>query len=560
MGPELMGTGGAGAPPAEVVIGLDVGTTGVKAIAFGLGSSWRRLAMREYELFEPEPGWQVQDLGEILRASTEALAECVAYVNESKVLAVSLSAAMHGLLALDARRCALTPLVTWADARATDEARWLVSSGQAAELHRRNGTPVHPMTPLAKLLWFARNDQSTCAAARWWVGLKECLLSWLTGELATELSSASGTGLLEMSTRSWSASAAELAGIRVEQLAPILSTTAVLGLCSSTAARIGLKEGTPVVAGAGDGPLANLGTGALGPGVAALSLGTSGAVRVVVDEPRVDGSGRLFCYALTEHAWVLGSALSNGGIVLRWAGEALAPDLVGSPAGPSEQHGPSEQPGLAGAAGVTGAISGSGADERMIALASQAPPGCDGLMMVPYLLSERAPLWDPDLPGAYLGLRRTHTRAHLVRAAIEGVCLQLSLLVDQLEKVEPVGSIRATGGALRSPLWSAILAAALEKPLYRVGDAEGTALGAATLALAALGRAPGLGEALALFEAPGAAQPELVQVDSELLSAARATRATIPELAHQLERVAELFEPELPRRSPAGAPRDGAPC
>jgi gluconokinase len=144
---------------------------------------------------------------------------------------------------------------------------------------------------------------------------------------------------------------------------------------------------------------------------------------MAVNEPRFDPAGRLFCYALTDTLWVSGGAVSNGGNTLRWAGETFAPDLVAD--GP--------------------------ADTELLALAAQIPAGSDGLAMLPYVLSERAPLWDPDIPGAFLGVRHHHTRSHFIRAALEGVCLQISTIVDALDTISPVGSIRATGGPFRSP-------------------------------------------------------------------------------------------------------------
>lgn len=379
-------------PPAEVVIGLDVGTTAAKAVAFGLGSSWRYSAVREYPLLQPEPGHQVQDPDVVVAAVMSGLAECVSAVGEATVAAVSVGTAMHGLIGLDETKKPITPLLTWADSRAHDEARGLHVSGQSAELHRVSGTPVHPMAPLAKLMWFARHDPATHAGARWWVGLKDHVLERLTGTLVTELSSASATGLLDLTSRDWHPGALRLAGVRREQLPDVLPTTSILGMSAGAAGRVGLPPGTPVVVGAADGPLGNLGVGAVAPGVAGLSLGTSGAVRIVVDRPLVDTDGGLFCYALTSDHWVVGGAIGNGAHVVRWAADALAPDL-----GRTAGH--------------------DSADEALLALAAGAPAGSDGLIMLPYLVAERAPFRDPELAGTYLGLHRRHTRAHPVRAA-----------------------------------------------------------------------------------------------------------------------------------------------
>ena len=263
-------------PPAEVVIGLDVGTTATKAVAFGLGSAWRHTVVREYPLLQPGPDRQVQDPPTVLAAVLVALAEAVTGVRGAKVAAVSVSAAMHGLVGLDERLQPLTPIVTWADARSTTEAAEVRASPEAEALHRASGTPLHPMSPLTKILWFTRHEPSLAARGRAWVGLKDLVLHALTGTLATELSTASGSGLLDLSTRDWNPGALDLAGIREDQLPPVLATTAVLGLSTPVAARVGLPATTPVVVGAGDGPLGNLGTGALDPGVVGLSVGTSG--------------------------------------------------------------------------------------------------------------------------------------------------------------------------------------------------------------------------------------------------------------------------------------------
>ena len=501
-------------PPAEVILGLDVGTTGVKAVAFGLESSWRSVALREYPLLEPAEGQAVQDPATVLAAVADALHACAAASAAAQVIAVSISAAMHGLLALDPELRPLTQLITWADARAGDEALSLREA--RIDLHALTGTPVHPMTPLSKLLWFSRHEHRTLTSARWWVGIKEYILWWLTGDLVTELSSASGTGLLDVQSRSWSTAAVALAGISIEQLPRILATTAQLPLGAEAAARTGLRAGTPVITGAGDGPLGNLGTGAITPGVAGLSLGTSGAVRLAVTTPRVDEGHTLFCYALTDDVWVLGGAISNGGSVARWAERALAPGLNGP--------------------GGTG-------DAALLELAGRAPAGCDGLVMLPFLLAERAPLWTPELTGAYLGLRREHTRAHMARAAIEGTCMQMRLIVDRLDRVIPVHAVHATGGVFRSPLWTTIMAAMLARPLTLVGEAEGTALGAAALGLFALERTHTLTDAVALLAGPDAAPARAVMVDPELAAGYDRLRERVPALIGNLGRVAELFEP-----------------
>jgi gluconokinase len=499
--------------PDEVLIGLDVGTTAVKVAAFstrGLGEV--AAAQHEYPLTQPRPGWHVQDPVTVLAAVDTALRDCLGALGSAQPIGLAVSSAQHGLLGLDDRHEPVTPLVTWADARATTEARELREAGRAPELLRRTGTPVHPISPLVKLMWFARHEPEVARSVRWWVGLKDLVLLHLTGSLVTELSSASATGLLNLQARAWDHAALALAGITADQLPPVLATTTVLALAGPAAAATGLPAGLPVVVGAADGPLGNLGTGAIEPGIAGLSLGTSGAVRMAVDGPRADPAGSLFCYALTDDLWVMGGAVSNGGIAMRWAGTTFAAELVG------KGH----------------------ADRELLALAAQAPPGSDGLVMLPYLLSERAPLWDAELTGAYFGIRHHHTRQHFLRAALEGVCLQVSTIADALESVAPVREVRATGGPFRSPLWRTVMAAVLGRPLVIEAGAGGTALGATALGWHALGGAPDLSTALAALRGPAARTPVVV-AEEDVETYAR-LRGGFPDLIRSYTAVAAAFE------------------
>ena len=309
----------------EVVIGVDLGTTSTKAVAFDTGGRQLATASAGYPLVEPQPGWAEQDPAQILDAVLDTVRAVVSEV-DGPVAALSFSSAMHTLIGLDAAGDPLTPSLSWADSRAAAQADRLRAAPGGLALHRRTGTPVHPMAPLPKLVWFREQRPELFARVACWAGIKDYVLSRLCGALVTDQSVASGTGLLDLGTLSWDQEALQLAGIGPERLPELVPTTTVLsGLSAEVADRLGLPAATPVVAGAGDGPLANLGLGAVHPGVAACSIGTSGALRVTVERPAVDPAGGVFCYALTEHRWVVGGAINNGGIVLDWAGRALAP-------------------------------------------------------------------------------------------------------------------------------------------------------------------------------------------------------------------------------------------
>jgi len=458
----------------QVVLGVDVGTTSVKATAFDARGGEHGRGSARYPLREPARGHAVQDPAAVIDATLAAIHDAAAEARAARaeVCAISLSTAMHSLVALDARDRPLTPLITWADTRAHEQAERLKQ--EHPELHARTGTPLHPMAPLPKLVWLREHEPEVCAAARRWVGVKELLLRGLTGEWALDHSVASGTGLMASRTLDWDDEALALAGVRPGQLAALVPAKATFALAATTAT--GLPAGVPVISGAGDGPLANLGVGAVRPGVAACSIGTSGALRVMVGEPAIDPAGRVFCYALTPGRWAVGGAINNGGVVLQWAGEALAPDL------------------------------GEHAEERLLALAAQVPPGSDGLVMLPYLLSERAPHWSALPRGAYVGLTRAHHRGHLIRAAVEGVCQQLGLVLASVRDAGfAVHEVRATGGFARSALWRQILTDVLGMPVGFPAGHEGSGFGAALLGMEALGLVDSIERAA-----------DLVSIDDEL--------------------------------------------
>ncbi len=441
---------------ADVVVGVDVGTTATKAVAVTLDGVVRGEGEAGYSLDEPEPGAAVQDPEAIWEAVGDAVRDAVAGLDPARVAAVSFSSAMHGLLALDAAGDPIGPLLTWADQRAAATARELRSRDGALALHRRTGTPIHPMSPLVKLAWLRRARPSLHAAAHRWGGMKELVLHRATGVLAVDTSCASGTGMLDLAEGRWDEEALGLAGVTTAALPALVAPTDVIGPLRETG--WGLPAGVPVVAGGGDGPLATLGVGAVGAAVAACSIGTSGALRVIVDRPAVDARGRLFCYGLADERWVVGGAVTNGGVVLDWARETLRPD---------------------------------GDVTELLDLAADVPAGGGphgGLLALPHLLAERAPQWDGAGAGALIGLRRHHGAGHVVRALLEGVCLQLRLVLDAMREAGvEVDEVRATGGFSRSPLWRGILTDVLDLPVAFPAVDQGSAFGAALLGAQGVG-------------------------------------------------------------------------
>jgi gluconokinase len=499
----------------EVVLGVDIGTTATKVIAYDATGAARASASTDYPLRQPEPGAAVQDPHEVAAAVRGGVRAVVRQLDGVRVAGLSFSAAMHSLLGLDGDGNPLTPLITWADTRASAQADRLRDQGRALELQKRTGTPVHPMSPLVKLMWLRETDPELHRRAARWVGIKEYVLGRWCGSDVVDHSIASATGLLALDTLDWDDEALDLAGVGRAQLPdPVPVTTVLRTLTKQAADDLGLPAGTPVVIGASDGPLANLGIGAVHPGQTACSIGTSAALRVMVEKPAVDENGGVFCYAFVPGRYVVGGALNNGGVVLDWLGQALAPEL------------------------------GEDSEAEMAQLAAKAPAGSAGLLMLPYLLGERAPHWSSLPRGAYVGLTRTHRREHLSRAALEGVCLQLALVLASFDAAGiEVRQLRATGGFARSPFWRQLLADVLGVPVSFPKGHEGSSFGAALLGMEALDLVASIDVAADLVEIDSTLEPDpraaalyrqLRPVFGNLFDALAPTFAELRRLAPQL--------------------------
>lgn len=471
----------------DVVIAIDSGTTATKAVAVARDTDVIAVASAGYSLLVPEPNRAELDAARVREAAVEALlALCRKLPDDVHVVGICLSAAMHGLVPMTPSGEPLGDLWTWADSRATDEALELARTHP--QLHARTGTPIHPMSPLVKLNWLRRHDPKLLRETPRWGGVKELLIASLCEtELTIDLSCASATGMYDIHERRWDPEALEVAGVSESQLAEVVATTDVVGkLRPDIAQAAGLPQ-VPIVAGASDGPLGNLGLGAISPGVAAINLGTSGAMRAISSRPAVDEAGRLFCYALTDDRWVLGGPINNAGSVVRWASGVIGsvPLDVEDPAVWNES------------------------DVALLDEALKAPAGSEGLLCLPYLLGERAPWWTPGLAGAWIGLRRDHHRGHLVRSAVEGVCQQFAFIRDALEAAGvDLVQIRVTGGAAQSQVWQQSLAAALGSSINLAESPEGSAVGAGLLGHYALGSLDSLDEVVAMVGAETQIDPD----------------------------------------------------
>ena len=463
----------------EVFIGVDIGTTSTKAIAIDRAGRTRGRHEVGYPLLTPDDATAEQDPVVIREAVFDGLRVLMAALPGARVRGLSFSSAMHSLIALDAEGNALTPCITWADTRSHRQAEALRATSAGDSVYAATGTPIHPMTPLCKLIWLREEHPGLHHRAHRFVSIKEFVLLALTGVLAADASLASATGLFDIRARQWHPEALALAGIDAGQLAPPVPTRhRIPALLPAAADTIGLPIDTPVIVGASDGCLANLGVDALEPGRLAVTIGTSGAVRIATRRADFDTAGGLFSYILDDKTYIQGGPINNGGIVYQWFAERF--------------------PG------------GSPLDmDALLREAGALPAGADGLLCIPYLLGERAPYWNARARGVYFGISIQHTLAHFLRAALEGVIFTLYAIAERLAANAPaVTALHATGGFVHSPLWTQILADVFGTPVHLLATGDASALGACILGWEAVGE-PLPREALdALFAVDRVCQPD----------------------------------------------------
>jgi xylulokinase len=423
----------------DAVIGVDVGTTGVKAVALSPAGDVLARAEEEYPLSLPQPGWAEQDPEDWWRATERALGSLGVAPSS-----VGLTGQMHGLVLLDAHDAVLRPAILWNDQRTSaecDEIEELVGRERLLEL---TGNRALTGFTAPKLLWVRRHEPEVWSRARHILLPKDYVRLRLSGERVIDAAEASGTLLFDVARRRWSDEVCEALEIPLEWLPPARESSAV--------------------GGAGDQQAGAVGVGAVRPGVLSVVLGTSGVVFAPLERylPEPEGRLHVFCHALPETWEAMGVMLTAAGS-LRWLHDVVGGDYP-----------------------------------QLTAEAERWPPGADGLTFLPYLQGERTPHADPFARGAFTGLSLTHDRGALVRAVLEGVAYGLR---DSLELLRGLGvrpeRARLSGGGARSDLWSRIVASVLGIPLERTAVEEGAAYGAALLGGVAAGTFADVDEAVA---------------------------------------------------------------
>lgn len=438
-------------------IGIDIGTSSVKVLAVDESGRTIALEKAQYPILSPRPGFREQDPEVIWEACLRALSSVLRRFSASPA-AIGFSSAMHSLILLSAEKRPLSNLILWADTRSQQLAEELRRQEGGRQLYEATGTPIHALSPLVKIRWFRENEPELFRQTAFFVDIKTYLIDRFCGALFMDYSMASATGLFNLDQLNWHSYSLTYAGISEAQLPRLVDTSFQLpSLREEVARQINIPERTSWIIGGSDGCLANLGSFAFDSRTLILSTGTSAALRYTSDLPVHNYRGQLFCYYLDPERMIAGGASNNGGAVLNWFRERFY------------------------------------AGEEMSELLSEAASTAataEKLIFLPWLLGERAPIWDSQASGVFLGIREVHQRAHFARAVLEGMALNLYRIFADVQRCnqEAGSQLISSGGLARAPIWNQLLADIFNRPVKTVQETETSAFGAILLALKATGQ------------------------------------------------------------------------
>ncbi len=434
----------------KYILAIDLGTTNIKSILFDFNGNNIRQSSFNLTTLNPAPNCTEQNPKEILSGTFKTIRELNAAVSDLEC--VVLSGAMHSLFPVDKNGEALSNAILWSDLRSSEIAKTLKSTPSGIELHHETGTPIHPMSPLCKLIWLRENLAELFNRTYKFISLKEYLTYHLTGNYVIDQSIASATGLMDLRKKSWSQQALKVAGIKPHQLSDLQPPTFSLPVINK------VLNGVPLILGGGDGCLANLGSGIIDNSRVALTIGTSAAIRTTLHNPTVDLQRRTFCYYVDEGHYVSGGAMNNGGNIFQWLKQKY------------------------------------NVNEKDI---FSSPPGSNGLITLPYVFGERAPFWETGMSPKTIGLKASHHTNDVARSYIEGICFNLKLISQSLGDFE---SITASGGFTKSKFWPQMVADIFNKPVHILQTGENSALGAAFIAMKSLGHIQDYGQVMRFIE------------------------------------------------------------
>lgn len=446
------------------LIGIDLGTSGVKTVLFDEGGKPIASSTVEYPLYQPNLGWAEQDPEDWWKATCESINNVVlkSGVDKREIKGVGLSGQMHGAVLLDKTDKVLRNAIIWCDQRSAAECEQITGLVGKERLVEITANPALTGFTASKIMWIKNNEPRIFEKTARILLPKDYIRLRLTGEYATEVSDASGMQLMNIAKRQWSSEILSKLEIPQSMLGKMHESQEVTGRVTACAAAMtGLNEGTIVVGGAGDQAAGAVGNGIVKPGVVSSTIGTSGVVFAYTDKLTIDPEGRVhtFCHAVPNTYHIMG-VTQGAGLSLKWFRDNFCIEEM-----------------------ITSELSNIDVYKLLDAEADNIAPCSDGLIYLPYLMGERTPHLDPNAKGVFFGLTAKHTKPHFVRSIMEGVTFSLK---DCLEIITEMGvevsEIRASGGGGKSNIWRQMQADVFGKSICRISSDEGPALGVAILA------------------------------------------------------------------------------
>ena len=470
----------------ECIITIELGTNAVRVYAFDLNGNIIGSLKGYCPTFHSEPDYSEQDPDQIFITMLYVLKNLLnetLHPKKYKVRCICFSSSMHSVLAVDKRGNPMGHAITWADNRANKEAGELKSSPLGKKIYSATGTPLHPMSPLTKIAWIKNNEKEKFKQVSKFLSLKAYILQQLTGEYVIDYSIASATGLLNIHKIKWEPESLKFAGITAAMLPDLVPVDTKVGkLNKAYQASLGLSADTKILVGSSDGCMAVLGDGVNGEGVATITVEDSGAVRVVSDKVMQDDKQRFFNYLLTENKYISGGPTNNGGVIFEWF---------------TRQFGDFKNP--------------FDLEHTMLELindASKVPAGSDGLIFLPYLLGERAPIWNPNARGVFFGINIKHEKSHFVRAAIEGILYEIYSIGKTLEEHRTINSLSINGSFGTLPFFTQMVADIFNKPVRLRQNYQSVSYGSYLLSATEMGIYKSLDEAAKTVVLPDLATPD----------------------------------------------------
>lgn len=442
----------------QYAIGIDIGTGSVKALAITLSGKVLATQQKHYPTSSSKKGYSEQDPELIFKSFIGVINAAINTIGYSPQV-IGLSSCMHSLVCVDKNHKPLSPLITWADNRAANIAERFRKSSLGKRIYNISGVPVHSMSPLCKIIWLKECAPDIFNSTAKFISIKEFIWHKLFKTYQVDESIASATGLFNTSKKQWDKQLLKFCHISSGNLSEII-TTASVSLYDNRHKNLKSDKVVAFCIGASDGCLANLGANALQPGIAALTIGTSGAIRIGASHPIRNSESMLFNYVLDQKTFIIGGPINNGGNVIQWL---LKTFLQKDNANIKDY-------------------------DDLFALVKTISPGCNGLLFLPYINGERCPVWDENSSGIFMGIREYHLTPHFLRAGIESVCYALKNILEVLEETTKIIQVNVTGGFINSPEWLQILTDILNKNICVIPGQDASARGAAIMAFKAIGK------------------------------------------------------------------------